>query len=73
MSRYAIVVERGPSSFGAYVPDLPGCVAAAESEDEVRQLIREAIVIHIQGMVEDGEPVPPPASTVEYAEVSIAS
>ena len=51
--RYAIVIEREGASFGAYVPDLPGCVAIGESEDEVRQLIREAIEFHLEGLMED--------------------
>ena len=70
--RYAIVIEQGPSSFGAYVPDLPGCVAAAESREEVVKLIHEAIEGHIQMLREDGEPVPEPRSSAEYADVRIA-
>src|SRR2546423_811017 len=58
MRRYAIVVEKGPTSYGAYVPDLPGCVAAAETRPEVLQLIREAIEFHIDTMREDGLAVP---------------
>jgi predicted RNase H-like HicB family nuclease len=67
--RYAIVIEKGPVSFGAYVPDLPGCVAAAESRDEVLQLIREAIGFHLEEMREEGLPVPEPLSSAEYGEV----
>ena len=67
--RYAIVIEKGPASFGAYVPDLPGCVAAAESRDEVLQLIREAIEFHLEEMREEGLPVPEPQSSAEYVEV----
>ncbi len=70
--RYAIVVEKGPTSYGAYVPDLPGCVAAAESRGEALQLIREAIEFHIEAMREDGLPVPEPASSAEYVEVALA-
>lgn len=73
MKRFAIVIERGPSSYGAYVPDLPGCAAVGETEDEVRQLIREGIKLHLQSMVEDGEPIPEPASKVEYVALPIAS
>lgn len=54
--RYLVVIEKGESSFGAYVPDLPGCIAAAKTEEEVRTLIREAIEFHIEGLKEDGEP-----------------
>ncbi|HWN97577.1 MAG TPA: type II toxin-antitoxin system HicB family antitoxin [Methylomirabilota bacterium] len=68
--RYTIVIEQGDTSFGAYVPDLPGCVAAAESREEVVKLIHEAIDEHLQVMREEGMPVPAARSTVEYAEVS---
>jgi predicted RNase H-like HicB family nuclease len=67
--RYAIVIEQGPTSYGAYVPDLPGCVAAAETREEVVKLIHEAIEGHIHMLREDGQPVPEPRSTAEYAEV----
>jgi predicted RNase H-like HicB family nuclease len=70
--RYLVVVEQGPSSFGAYVPDLPGCVAAAETRGEVLELIREAIEFHIEGLREDGQPVPPPSSTSEVVDVEAA-
>jgi len=70
--RYAVIIEKGPTSYGAYVPDLPGCVAAGETEDEVRQLIREAIEFHIEGLREDGRPVPEPASHIEYVEPKVA-
>ncbi len=70
--RYAIVVERGPTSFGAYVPDLPGCVAAAETRDEVVRLIREAIEFHLEEMQGDGLAVPEPASSAEYVEIAKA-
>jgi predicted RNase H-like HicB family nuclease len=72
MTRYAIVVERGADSYGAYVPDLPGCVAAAKTRAEVLQLIREAIEFHIDAMREDGLPVPRPSSSAEYVEVAVA-
>jgi len=70
--RYAIVIERGPTSYGAYVPDLPGCVAAAETRDEVLRLIREAIEFHIEEMRDEGLEVPEPLSSAEYVEVSMA-
>ncbi len=69
---YLVVVEKGPSSYGAYVPDLPGCVAAADSKDEVLALIKEAIEFHLVGLKEDGEPIPSPASTSEVVEVDAA-
>jgi predicted RNase H-like HicB family nuclease len=70
--RYAVIVEEGANSFGAYVPDLPGCVAAAETRDEVLQLIEEAIVFHIEGLREDGQAIPEPSSSIEYIEVRAA-
>lgn len=68
--QYAVVIERGDGSFGAYVPDLPGCVAVGETEAEARALIREAIEFHLDGMREDGEPIPEPSAHVEYVEVA---
>lgn len=68
--RYAIVIEQGDTSFGAYVPDLPGCVAAAATREEAVKLIHEAIEEHLQFLREEGLPVPPPRSTAEYAEVA---
>jgi predicted RNase H-like HicB family nuclease len=70
MMRYLVVVEQGPSSFGAYVPDLPGCVAAGETRDEVLALIREAIEFHIEGLKQDGQPVPSPSSTSGVVDVA---
>ena len=67
--RYLVVIERGPSSFGAYVPDLPGCVAVGESRNEVLTLIHEAIARHVDSLREGGEPVPPPTSSGEFVEV----
>ena len=69
---YLVVVEKGPSSYGAYVPDLPGCVAAAETKGEVLSLIKEAIEFHLEGLKEDGEPIPSPTSTSELVEVEAA-
>jgi predicted RNase H-like HicB family nuclease len=68
--QYAVIIEKGPASYGAYVPDLPGCIAAAETEEEVEQLIREAIEFHLEGMREDGEPIPEPTSRVMYVDVA---
>ena len=69
---YLVVVEKGPGSYGAYVPDLPGCVAAADTKDEVLSLIKEAIEFHLEGLKKDGEPIPSPASTSEVVEVEAA-
>ena len=66
--RYLVVVEKGATSFGAYVPDLPGCIAAGETRDEVLNLIREAIEFHIEGLRQEGQPVPPPSSTSEVVQ-----
>jgi predicted RNase H-like HicB family nuclease len=70
MRRYAIVVESAGSNLAAYVPDLPGCVVTGESLAEVERLIREAIELHLEGLIEDGLPIPEPSSRVEYVEVS---
>jgi predicted RNase H-like HicB family nuclease len=70
--KYAIVVEKGDASYGAYVPDLPGCVAAAETRCEVLKLIKEAIEFHLEGMRIAGSPIPEPHSEMEYVEVSVA-
>jgi predicted RNase H-like HicB family nuclease len=67
--QYLVVIERGPTSFGAYVPDLPGCVAVGESQQEVERLIREAIEFHIEGLREDGQAVPEPNSTPQLVSV----
>jgi predicted RNase H-like HicB family nuclease len=60
--RYAIVIEKGPKSYGAYVPDLPGCVAVGKSLAEVRKLIAEAVVIHVDGLREDGLSISGPST-----------
>jgi predicted RNase H-like HicB family nuclease len=70
--RYMVVVERGETSWGAHVPDLPGCVAVGETREEVLQFIREAIEFHIDGLKEDGLPVPTPSSEGEFVEVESA-
>jgi len=68
--RYAVIVEKGVNGFGAYAPDVPGCVAAAQTREEVVKLIQDAIEFHIEGLKEDGEPVPQPASSVEFVDVA---
>jgi len=67
--QFLVVIEEGSSSFGAYVPDLPGCVAVGESRSEVTRLIHEAIEFHLEGMKEDGLPIPEPHSSGELVEV----
>ncbi len=66
---YVVIIEQGETSVGAYVPDLPGCVAVGESRDEAMELIREAIELHIENLRENGETVPPPHSFVEKVAV----
>ena len=68
--KYAVVIEEGPKSFGAYVPDLPGCVAVGESRAEIVKLIHEAIEFHLRSLQEQGERIPLPASTVEIVNVA---
>ena len=70
--RYAVIVEEGEGSFGAHVPDLPGCVAVAETREEVLELIQEAIELHLEGLREDGLPIPAATSSVEYVDVRAA-
>ena len=69
---YTVVIEEGDTSFGAYVPDLPGCVAVAETRAEVVTLIREAIGFHLETMREEGMTIPLPHSTAELVEVAAA-
>ena len=67
--RYAIVIEKTKRNYGAYVPDLPGCVATGQTREETEQQIRQAIEMHLRGMREDGLPIPEPVSHVEYVDV----
>jgi len=62
---YLVVIEQGDTGFGAYVPDLPGCVAVGETEEEALRLVREAIALHIQALKEQGLPIPEPRSHAE--------
>ncbi len=71
MRQYAVVIEKAPgSNYCASVPDLPGCVSTGDTLEEVRRNIREAIEFHLEGMREDGDPIPEPTTQVEYAEVA---
>lgn len=67
--QYLVVIEQGPSSFGAYVPDLPGCIAVGETKDEVASLIQDAIAFHIDDLKAQGQPVPSPHSSGELMSV----
>jgi len=70
--RYMVVIEKGETSFGAYVPDLPGCVAVGETEEEVKRLIQEAIELHLEDLTESGALIPPPMSRSDYVDVLAA-
>ena len=70
--RYMVVLEKGSKNYGAHVPDLPGCVAVAESREEVLQLIHDAVEFHIEGLREEGLPVPVPSSVSDFVEVNAA-
>ncbi|HEX8324390.1 MAG TPA: type II toxin-antitoxin system HicB family antitoxin [Tepidisphaeraceae bacterium] len=67
---YVVIIERGENSFGAYVPDLPGCVAAGETREEVSALIGEAIRLHLDDLRERGEAIPLPTSYTETVRVA---
>lgn len=69
--RYAVVIEKAESNYSAYVPDLPGCIATGATIEEAEQLIREAIEFHLQGLREDGLPIPQASSQVEYVEITV--
>ena len=68
--QYTVIIEESEHSFGAYVPDLPGCVAVAETKVEVIELIHEAIEFHLEGMKEQGLEIPLPSSTSELVDVA---
>lgn len=70
--KYAVVIEKGEQSYGAYAPDLPGCISVGDTLDEVRQMIRNAIEFHIEGMLRDGDAVPEPTSQCHEVEVDMA-
>ena len=70
--RYLVVIEKGETSWGAHVPDLPGCIAVGESREEVVELISEAIDFHIEGLREHGDPIPSPSSESEFIETTAA-
>jgi predicted RNase H-like HicB family nuclease len=68
--RYAIVIEKAENNYSAYVPDLPGCVATGATVKEAEQAIREAIELHLDGIREDGDPIPPATCSVDYVDVA---
>ncbi len=72
MSRYMVILEPGPTSWGAHVPDLPGCIAVGETRDEAATLIRDAVALHVEGLRAEGAPIPPPVSDVLFVEIDAA-
>jgi len=72
MYRYLVNFEQGPTSWGAYVPDLPGCVAVGDTRAEVERDIRTALEMHLQGMLDDHDPIPSATSSAEVVEVSLS-
>jgi predicted RNase H-like HicB family nuclease len=68
--RYAIVIEKAEGNFSSYVPDLPGCIATGATVEETERAIRDAIVFHLEGLRDDGLPIPQPTSLVDYVEVA---
>jgi predicted RNase H-like HicB family nuclease len=72
MTRYMVIIERGETSWGAHVPDVPGCVAAGATRQEALDLIREAISLHIEELKREGLPIPPPTSEGEFVDIEAA-
>jgi predicted RNase H-like HicB family nuclease len=70
--KYLVVIEKGPKSYGAYVPDLPGCVAVAKTRQRVKRLIQEAVQLHVDDMRERGDPIPKPTAAIEFVELQSA-
>jgi predicted RNase H-like HicB family nuclease len=68
--RYAVIYEKTATGYSAHLPDLPGCVATGATLKETQQLIREAVEMHLEGMREDGEPIPQPSTLADYITVS---
>jgi predicted RNase H-like HicB family nuclease len=71
MTRYAIIIEKGERNYSAYCPDLPGVVAAGETEEETVELMKEAIEFHLEGLKEDKLPIPEPTTTTRSVEISV--
>ena len=71
--KYTVVIEKTPNNYAAYVPDLPGCVASASTRGALMEQIREAIEFHIEGMREDGEPIPEPQTTAAVVDTTVAA
>ena len=71
MYRFLVVIEKANSNYSAYAPDLPGCVATGKTVEEAEDQMHEAIQLHIEGLREDGLPVPPPQAHSEYMAISV--
>ncbi len=69
MYRFLVVIEKADSNFSAYSPDLPGCAATGNTREEAERNMYEAIQLHVQGLLEDGLPVPTSESTAEYVAI----
>lgn len=69
MYRFLVIIEPGPNNYSAYVPDLPGCIATGKTLEEVKENMQEAISMHLEGMLEDNEPIPSSSSLAEYMDV----
>ena len=67
--KYAVIIEKAETNYSAYVPDLPGCVATGKTREETAQNIRGAIAFHLEGLREDGIPLPEPQTSAEFVEV----
>ena len=72
LMRYAIVIEKADGNYSAYVPDLPGCISTGATIDAVKENIREAIELHLQGLRKDGDPIPQPTTVSDYVETKVA-
>lgn len=70
--RYAVVIEKAGNNYSAYVPDLPGCITTGHTVEEIERNMRDAIELHLEGMIEDGETIPEPTTAVSYVELQVA-
>ena len=71
MRKFLIIIEQGSHNYSAYVPDLPGCIATGKTVEEVKANMREAIRMHLEGMIEDQEEIPAPQTLAEYLDIAI--
>jgi len=68
--KYLIVIEKGEHNYSAYIPDLPGCIVAGKTIPEIKDMMDKAVKMHLEGMREDGEPIPEPSTTADYIEIT---